>query len=111
MHELAIMQNVMLIIGAEARKSGFSKVISIKLKMGEVSGVVPECLREFFPIASAGTVAEGAKLLTEIIPLTISCADCGYEGAPKGTVCPACGGESYKLLTGREFFVDSIEVE
>lgn len=111
MHELAIMQSVVRIVEDEQRRRGFDRLCRIKLKVGAVSGIVPACLMDYFPIAAAGSVAEGAELITETIPVTISCFSCGYEGAPKGAQCPECGGEAYKLLTGREFFVDSIEVE
>ena len=111
MHELAIAQNVIAIIGAEAKKSGFTKVVSIKLAVGEVCGVVPQCLDELFPIASEGTVAEGAKLDCYGIPIAVRCSECSFEGRPERGACPRCGSESIKLISGREFFVDSIEVE
>ncbi len=111
MHELAITQNIIAIVESEAKKQGFTRVVSIKLAVGEVSGVVPECLREFFPIASRGTVAEGARVDTYDIPAAVRCHSCGYEGKPSRGECPRCRCEDIKLVSGREFFVDSIEVE
>ncbi|MEG2214196.1 MAG: hydrogenase maturation nickel metallochaperone HypA [Oscillospiraceae bacterium] len=111
MHELAIAQNVLAIIEAEAKKRGFKRVITIRLAVGEYSGVVTECLRDFFPIASRDSVAEGAVLETRILPAEIDCLSCGYKGSPEGATCPSCGGTEFRLTAGREFFVDSIEVE
>ncbi len=111
MHELAVAQNIIAIIESEAKKQCFERVVSIKLAVGEVSGVVPECLREFFPIASRGTAAEGARLDAYEIPVHVRCLACGAEGKPSNGGCPVCASEDIKLISGREFFVDSIEVE
>ncbi len=111
MHELAIMQGVVKVCEREAAKAGFKRVESITLSVGAVSGIVPECLEEFFPAAARGTVAEGARLVTRSIPAEISCPDCGYTGGIKGTECPRCGGWAYRLTKGREFFIESLEVE
>ena len=86
MHELAIMQSVVRVCEREAAKEGFGRVESITLAVGAVSGVVPECLLEFFPDAATGTVAEGARLVTRLIPAAIECPDCGYAGAYAGGV-------------------------
>lgn len=111
MHELAITQNVIAIVEAEAKKQLFNRVMSIKLRVGELSGIVPECLYDFFPIAAKGTVAEGAAVTAETIPAQIRCLSCGYEGIPQKACCARCGGDDIKLIAGREFFVESIEVE
>lgn len=111
MHELAIMQGVVGVCEQEAKKQGFRRVESITLSVGAVSGIVPECLREFFPIAAKGTVAEGARLLTRTIPAAIDCPDCGYSGEIHGAECPRCGGWAFRLRQGREFYIDSLEVE
>lgn len=105
------MQSVVAVCEREAEKQGFSRVVEICLRIGELSGVVPECLTEFFPVAARDTVAERAKLRMEAIPARISCPDCGYEGPPKGCDCPGCGGAGYKLTGGREFYIESLEVE
>ena len=65
----------------------------------------------FSPAAASGTVAEGAKLTTRVIPASIECPDCGYSGEIQGFECPGCGGAGYRLTHGREFYIDSIEVE
>ena len=51
MHELALTEGIIAIVEQEAKKNGFSRVLEITLRVGAFSGVVPDCLREFFPIA------------------------------------------------------------
>ena len=111
MHELAIMQSVVAVCERESAEKGFRRVERIDLAVGALSGFEPECMFEFFPAAAAGSVAEGAKLTTRVIPAAIECPDCGYSGEAKGAECPQCGGWSFRLTQGREFYIDSIVVE
>lgn len=113
MHELAIAKGIIDIVNSEAEKSGFENVLEITLRVGEYSGIVPECLREFFPIAAAGSAAARAELVIEPVKARIRCLDCGYEGEAdrKTAGCPECRGTAIKMTAGREFFVESLKVE
>ena len=64
MHELAITKGIIDIVNSEAEKSGFKNVLEITLRVGEYSGIVPECLREFFPIAAAGSEMSPSCVIT-----------------------------------------------
>lgn len=66
MHELAFTEGIIKIVTSESEKQGFTKCLEITLSVGEYSGIVPDCVREFFPYASKGTIAEGAKI--SVIP-------------------------------------------
>lgn len=62
MHELAITEGIIKLISDEAEKQGFQKVLGITLAVGDFSGIVPECVKDFFPLAAKGSIAEGAEL-------------------------------------------------
>ena len=113
MHELAITEGIIEAAIPEAEKYGAKRILEIRLKIGELSGVMPECIQYYFDIASKGTIAENAKLKIEKIPVTVRCLDCGFEGVidRKKIRCPDCGGTELKLIGGREYFVDSLEAE
>ena len=113
MHELGLTKNVIDLVAKEAEKSGFTRTLEIRMKLGEYSDVVPKYIVDLFPLASKGTVAEGAELLFERVPGRFQCRGCGYEGTVdrKKACCPACGGTELKMTAGREFFVDSLKVE
>jgi len=113
MHELAIVEGILDAALPEAKRHGASKILEIRLKIGELSGVIPECIEEYFSIAAAGTMAEGARIRVERIPVAIRCNGCGYEGetGKKRIRCPKCGGADFRLVSGREYYVDSLEVE
>lgn len=113
MHELAIAKGIIDIISREAAAQRFTRVLAVTLSVGEYSGIVPECLEELFPLAAAGTPAEGAALEFAVPESEFSCLDCGYAGAVerKSARCPHCGGTALKMTRGREFYVESLKVE
>ena len=113
MHELTLAKGIIDIVNSEAAKNGFDRVLEIRLRVGEFSGVIPECLQEFFPIAAAGTPAAEAALTVESIPAAFRCLDCGYEGPVdrKAACCPVCGAAAIRMTAGREFYVESLKVE
>ena len=113
MHELALTEGIIQIVREQAEKNGFDRVLEICLRVGEYSGIVPECLLEFFPIVSRGTPAEGAALVIRPVPASFRCFDCGYEGhiPPRTACCPNCGGTAIRMTAGREFYVENLKVE
>ena len=113
MHELAVTRSLVDLVKTESERQGFTKALEIRLKVGEYSGIVPECIREFFPIAAKGTAAEKAELVIEPVEAAFRCLDCGYEGQieRKSACCPTCGSTAVRLTAGREFYVESLKVE
>lgn len=113
MHEMAITQSVLDITLKAAKDAGAKKVTTIRIKMGEYCDVVPAVMRDYFAVAAVGTLAEGAVLDIERKPVTVLCRTCRWQGVvdKRNLRCPDCGGTDLKLLTGREFYVESIEAE
>lgn len=68
MHELAFTEGVIKLVTTEGKKQGFTKCLGITLAVGKYSGLIPECIEEFFPLASEGTIAENAKLIFKESP-------------------------------------------
>lgn len=112
MHEMAVTQGILDIAVGEAKKAGNRKVTDIYIKMGVFSGMVPDCIQEYYDLLSEDTPAFGAKLHFEKIPAAISCRDCGKETQIERfrLRCPECGSSNVKLISGRELYVDSLEV-
>lgn len=113
MHELSLVNSVLNIVKTEQEKRGFSEVLEIGLKIGEISGVIPECMEEFFPLAAKDTAAANAKLNISIVPAAFSCNDCGWTGRIEkySICCPECGCEMLKMVSGREFYVEDLKVK
>ncbi len=113
MHELSIVEGILDAVIPEVKKYKVERVLEIRLKVGAMSGIVPQCIHEYFQVASRGTIAEGAKITIEKIPVRIRCTDCGYDGPISlGKFrCPECGGINFRVLSGNEYYVDSVEAE
>lgn len=113
MHEMAITQSVLNIALEAGRQGGAARITAIRIKMGAYSDVVPAILKEYFAVAAKGTMAEGAQLQITRIPVTMRCRACGWQGAVDKLHirCGRCGGADLSLLTGREFYVESLEAE
>ncbi len=114
MHELSIA--VSLIEAAEARAlhEGATRISRLYLKIGPLSGVVPEALASAFEIAAHSTLAEGAVLEIERVPIGLYCSACERE-VEVDTIysfeCPACGRLTRDLRSGRELELTSMEIE
>ena len=111
MHELSITEHLLEHCISEAKSRNASRIRVIRLCIGQLRGIVPDCIQIYLDMLSEGTVAEGAKLITHTIPAGIECPECGYSGEIHGSECPGCGGWGFRLVHGREFYIDSIEVE
>ena len=113
MHEMAFTQGILHIALTEAAKHQAAKVLDIRIKVGVLTGLLPEFVQEYFNIVSVGTVAEQSRLSIEKVPATIKCLNCGAASETEGFVftCPTCNSNRIRLLGGREFYVDSLEVE
>jgi hydrogenase nickel incorporation protein HypA/HybF len=82
------------------------------LRIGALSGVVPEALQFAFEALSEGTPAAGAKLTIEPVPARFWCEHCRQEFPSARLIpeCPVCGNHSRNLRAGRELELASLEV-
>ena len=53
-----------------AKKAGASRVLVLRLRVGTLSGAVPEALRFAFDVVCRGTITEGASLEMETVHAT-----------------------------------------
>jgi hydrogenase nickel incorporation protein HypA/HybF len=113
MHELAICQALMNQVENIAAERNARSVVSIVIGMGPLSGVEAQLLKHAYPVASAGTVAEGAELVIENLPVRVSCTQCGAESdvLPNKLLCKACGDWRTTVISGDELMLMSVELE
>ncbi len=110
MHEAAISEALLYQLASLAGVNGWARVIRVRVRLGLLSGVVPEALEFAFEALSAGTPAEGAELVMETEPGRFSCADCGELDLDRlDFTCPRCGGGLQLLRAGRELLLCGIE--
>ena len=113
MHELSITEHLLDHCIREAEAQNASRIRTIRLCIGQLRGIVPDCIQLYLDMLSEGTIAEGAQIEAEFLPVKVLCRDCGMEGeiTPHHLSCPHCGGLSLKILSGKEFYIKSMEVD
>jgi len=113
MHELAITQSMLDLVLEQAKKAGAKEVGKINLVIGEMTGVVEQCVQFYFDFLSKGTSAEGAALSFKVVPTTARCRSChkNFELKEFDWTCPYCRSNNMEIVAGKELFVESIEVE
>lgn len=113
MHELSIMDNALNLALDQAQKAGATRVYLVRLRIGALSGVVPDALQFAFEALTPGTLAEGAVLDIENIPARFWCSTCAREFQSDDffAECPGCHEPSGDLRAGREMELASMEIE
>lgn len=113
MHELSVTENILNIALTHATKSCASRVTDIHLVIGQLSSIVDDSVQFYWDFVSENTICEKANLHFNRIPANFRCSDCGHEFQLKAelSACPQCGSYRSTILTGEEFYVDSIEIE
>ena len=104
MHELAVTQSV---VDAVMERTGEQRVLEVRLRVGRLSGVLPDALRFCFDL-----VTEGAVLDIEEPPGSAACRRCGTTFVLSDLIllCP-CGSADVEVMSGRELAIGSVEVE
>ena len=95
-----------------ARERGATRIHRLVLRVGDLSGVVPDALRFGLEALSVGTLAEGAGFEIEVVPVECHCPACDRSFRPTGVVyaCPGCGAISGDVRQGHELVLHSMEV-
>ena len=113
MHEASITESILSLALDKAQEAGAQKITRINLVLGELSGVVGECVQMYFEVLAQNTLAGGAILSCETKPTTLQCRKCGkvFLPADHNWACPDCREANVEIVAGRECYMESIEVE
>lgn len=112
MHELGIVMEIVRVVDEFAKEQDITKIDTIVLQIGELSGVIPEFIKECYPAAIDGTYMEDTKLEVEIIPGNARCRSCEtiFNVVRREGRCSKCGGRDFDILSGQGFFIKEIRV-
>jgi len=113
MHELSLAMNMVEQLEGVMKRENASRLIKISVEIGALSGVEREPMEFCFPMASKGTILEGAEFHVEEVPLKVTCRECHESTYPDfpGLYCVACGDCGVDIVAGRDFKIKTIEVE
>ncbi|KGF71845.1 hydrogenase nickel incorporation protein HypA [Neosynechococcus sphagnicola sy1] len=112
MHELGLLENTLELALGYAQQQGASQIHRLTLRVGQLSGVMPEALRFAFDVVVQGTIAANAELEIETIPAICYCPTCQQDFQPPDWIyeCPDCHQLCTQLLQGRDLELVSLEV-
>ena len=113
MHELAVCQALIDQVARLAHDRGARRVLSITVSVGALSGTEARLLELAYPLAAAGTLGEGARLLVETVPVRVRCRKCRSEteAAPNRLLCGECSAWHVDVVAGEELLLRRVEFE
>jgi hydrogenase nickel incorporation protein HypA/HybF len=110
---MSVAQSILKIVLTEAQRNGATKVKTVRIRAGELRGIVQEQLGFFFEFISKDTIAEGSAFELETVPIKAVCKECNHEFMVQdyAFVCPECESKDVDMLQGMELAVKEIEIE
>ena len=122
MHEMPVTQTLLNMALEHARGR---RVTDVYLQVGKMSAIIPDSVEVFFDYLSKDTLAEGAKLHFTMMPVEMTCQDCGRlaeldewaDEMPQVIMREAfsrgceCGSKQLRVTGGVKFGLLSIDVE
>lgn len=112
MHELGTIIYVIDTIEKLATEQGLKRVGSITLEVGEVSGIVPDYLKDFWLYArKRSNLLKETELKINTLEAVTFCQNCKktYATVTYGKECPYCHSVNTFLVTGNEYTIKEIE--
>ncbi len=112
MHELsiahAIVTNVVASVGEPT-----APITGVRVRIGELSGIVPQALQFAYDVAAEGTILADAALVIERTPVRIQCPTCGEQqlSSAKDFHCPGCGVLCGNVIGGEELEIVDVTLD
>jgi hydrogenase nickel incorporation protein HypA/HybF len=112
MHELGIAKNILEIVRQSVPENRLNSVIYVRIRVGQLSGVVPASLDFCFSAIVNETSMRRARLDIVQVPIVSLCKDCSqnFQIEDLAFFCPVCRSTNLELISGRELEVAEIEL-
>lgn len=106
------MQSALDIALEWAERQGAERIHRLGLRVGALSGIVPDALEFAFEALRLDTPAETARLEIEYIPIRIYCPACDREFTMDDFwyLCPDCDNTQTEIRQGRELEITFVEL-
>lgn len=112
MHELGIALNIIEQACVAAQEANATRIESVEVSVGVLSGVAVAALMSCWELASQETLAHGSTLYCHPVAASIYCPHCDQVVTVAEhwrLCCPHCGHYSNDLRTGRELVLVALE--
>ncbi|UYO64359.1 hydrogenase maturation nickel metallochaperone HypA [Acetobacterium wieringae] len=115
MHETVVTKEIFESVLLHAEKNNAIKVVSVNLRVGELSDLSEKWIQQFYDYFSKGTIAEGAKIVIKRSPIILQCDSCKANYVVKiekikDSHCPECGCDKANMVAGHEYYIGGIEI-
>jgi hydrogenase nickel incorporation protein HypA/HybF len=96
----------------KAREDEATHITGLHLAIGEIAEFDQNAILRHWNDLSKGTPAEGAQLQFRVITAEVQCMSCFRKYHPENgkILCSNCGSVGAKILSGEEFYLESIEL-
>jgi hydrogenase nickel incorporation protein HypA/HybF len=113
MHEQSIVSSLLSLALENAAKANARKIVSIRLVVGDYTGVVEDAVNFYFGFLSKETIAAGATIKYTHVSGQLRCRDCDviFPLQKHNYQCPKCEGKRVEIVGGRELYIENMEVE
>jgi hydrogenase nickel incorporation protein HypA/HybF len=109
MHELSVTQSLLQLA---LNHADGGRITDLYLVIGPLSSMVDNSVQFYWDMISEGTAAANSRLHFKRTAAEIQCQDCQkrYPLASDDFTCPNCGSAQVRVVSGDEFYLESIEV-
>ena len=113
MRELNHIQSILNKVIQRAGENNSKRITSLHLAIGEIFELDQNIIQGHWNNLSKGTQAEHAQLHFRLIPAEVQCMSCfkKYHPVNKTIHCANCESYGAKILSGEEFYLESIETD
>ena len=113
MHEMSIAKGILEIVLSEAQRNGATQIKTVRIRAGELRGIVQKQLLFLWKFAGKDTLAQGATLEIERVPIKARCQSCDHVFMVQNHefICSECDSKDVDVVEGKELDVQEIEVE
>ena len=113
MHERSLARALLRQVEVLAAEHAPNRVIGIRVRIGEFSGVEPELLQSAYDDLVEHTTLRGVDLAIEQVPLEAVCQQCGkrFQVDNFRFECAECSSGELTIAGGEELLLESVTME
>ena len=112
MHEIGIVRSLIKTVIDFAAENSLTDIQEVVVDCGELSLVIPEYVKEIYPVVARDSILKDAKLTVNMIPGLAECDDCDeiFNVVENKGYCPSCRSFNKTILSGKDFSIREIIV-
>ena len=111
MHELSVTESILNITQRYAEQEEAANVTDVYLVIGDLSSIIDDSVQFYWDFITKDTICAESKLHFSRIQAKAKCLACDHEYTlTELQPCPRCESARFRIISGEEFYVDSIQI-